>query len=57
MRARSALVLLTLCISCIAAIVPSDWQAKVSTYDAFFAENDDGALIMDGFPQGVYLVS
>eukprot|EP01031_Cornospumella_fuschlensis_P033191 gene33192-40158_t len=52
---RTALILLTLCVSCVAAIVPNDWQAKVASYNAFFAENDDGALVMDGFPKGVYL--
>eukprot|EP01031_Cornospumella_fuschlensis_P030351 gene30351-36675_t len=29
-------------------------EAKVASYNAFFAENDDGALVMDGFPKPCY---
>ncbi len=40
-----------------ASTIPVEWQAKVNQRVAFFAEDDSGALIMDGYPKGLYLVS
>jgi hypothetical protein len=38
------------------AAIPAEWQGKVDSFNAFFGEDDSGKLVMDGFPDGVYLV-
>eukprot|EP00981_Chlorochromonas_danica_P008126 scaffold2028_cov181-Ochromonas_danica.AAC.4 len=38
---------------------PSDWQERINTYNAFFAESDDSTALnpKTGYPFDLYLVS
>lgn len=54
---RQAILVLVLAALSSAVQVPADWAERVSSHDAFFAENDDGQLDSTGYPTGLYLVS
>lgn len=37
--------------------IPADWEGRVASHNAFFANDDDGVLDSTGYPKGLYLVS
>lgn len=57
MRANVLLLsfLTAFAVTCINALVPADWQVRVDSLNAFYGESDEGELVMDGYPMGVYL--
>lgn len=60
------LVALSLCVVVVAKVsshakstedILADWQPKINSYDAFFAEDDTQPLNTEGYPRGLYMVS
>lgn len=60
------LVALSLCVVVVAKVsshakstddILADWQPKINSYDAFFAEDDTQPLNTEGYPRNLYMVS
>jgi hypothetical protein len=50
------LIVVSLVQSVISSTIPSEWQKRIDSFNAFYAEDDTGKLNSEGYPEGLYLV-